>query len=53
MCKAIAPFKAVVNALASKDADMLLLEKIIVFVLKKLGELQLNISKNLIKRFSV
>ena len=32
---------------------MLLSEKIIAFVLKKLGELQSNISKDLIKRFSI
>ena len=53
MCEAFAPLKTVVDALASKDADMLLSEKIIAFVLMKLGELQSNISKNLIKRFSV
>ena len=53
MCEALAPFKAAVNALASKDADMLLSEKIIAFVLKKLGELQSNISKDLIERFSI
>ena len=53
MCKALAPFKAAVDAFASKDADMLLSEKIIAFVLKKLGELQSNISKDLIKRFSI
>ena len=53
MCEALAPFKAAVDALASKDADMLLSEKIIALVLKKLGELQLNISKDLIERFSI
>ena len=53
MCEALAPFKAAVDTLASKDADMLLSEKIIAFVLKKLGELQSNISKELIKRFSI
>ena len=53
MCKALAPFKAAVDALASKDADMLPSEKIIVFVSKKLGELQSNISMDLIKRFSI
>ena len=53
MCEALVPFKAVVDALASKDADMLLSEKIIAFVLKKLGELQSNTRKDLIKRFSV
>ena len=53
MCEAFAPFKAAVDALASKDADMLLSEKIIAFVLKKLGELQSNISKDLIERFRV
>ena len=47
MCEALAPFKAAVDALASKDADMLLSEK------KKLGELQSNISKDLIERFSI
>ena len=53
MCEALAPFKAAVDALASKDADMLLSEKIIAFVLKKLGKLQSNISKDLIKRFNI
>ena len=53
MCEALAPFKAAVDALASKDADMLLSEKIIAFVLKKLGKLQSNISKDLIERFSI
>ena len=53
MCEALALFKVAVNALASEDADMLLSEKIIAFVLKKLGELQSNISKELIQRFSV
>ena len=53
MFKALAPFKAAVDALACEDADMLLSEKIIAFVLKKLGELQSNISKELIQRFSV
>ena len=53
MCKALAPFKAAVDALASKDADMLLSEKIIAFVLKKLGELQSNICKDLIKRINI
>ena len=53
VCEALAPFKAAVDALASKDADMLLSEKIIAFVLKKLGELQPNISKDLTKRFSI
>ena len=52
MCEALAPFKAAVDALASKDADVLLSEKIIAFVLKKLGELQSNISKDLNERFS-
>ena len=47
MCEALAPFKAAVDALASKDADMLLSEKIIAFVLKKLDKLQSNISKDL------
>ena len=45
MCKALAPFKAAVDALARKDANMLLSEKIIAFVLKKLGELQSNITR--------
>ena len=53
MCEALAPFKAAVDALSSKDADMLLSEKIIAFVLKKLGELKSNISKDLIERFSI
>ena len=53
MCEALAPFEAAVDALASEDADMLLSGKIIAFVLKKLGELQSNISKELIQRFSV
>ena len=53
MCEALAPFKDAVDALASEDADMLLSEKIIALVLKKLGELQSNISKKLIQRFSV
>ena len=53
MCEALAPFNTAVDALASKDTDMMLSEKIIAFVLKKLGELQSNISKDLIKRFSV
>ena len=52
MCEALAPFKAAVDALASEDADLLLSEKVIAFVLKKLGELQSSISKNLIERFS-
>ena len=52
MCEALAPFKAAVDALASKDADMLLSEKIIAFVLKKLGELKSNISKNINKKDS-
>ena len=41
------------DALASKDADMLLSEKIIAFVLKKLGKLKSNISKDLIERSSI
>ena len=53
MCEALAPFKAAVDDLAGKDADMLLSEKIIALVLKKLGELQSNISNDLIERFSV
>ena len=53
MCEALAPFKAAVDAFSRKDADMLLSEKIIAFVLKKFGELQSNISKNLIERFSI
>ena len=53
MCEALAPFKVAVDAFASKDAEILLSEKIIAFVLKKLGELQSNISKDLIKRFSI
>ena len=54
MCEALAPFKAAaVDALASKDADILLSKKIIAFLLKKLGELQSNISKDLIERFSI
>ena len=53
MCKALVPFKAAVASLASKDADTLLSEKIIALILKKLGELQLNISKDLIERFSI
>ena len=53
MCKALASFKAVVDVLASKDADTLLSEKIIALVLKKLVELQSNISKDLIERFSI
>ena len=53
MCEALAPFKAAVDALVSKDADKLLSEKIIAFVLKKLGELQSSISKELIERFSI
>ena len=53
MCEALAPSKAAVDALASKDADMLLSEKIIAFVLKKLGELQSNNSKELVERFSI
>ena len=53
MCEALAPFKAAVDALACKDSDMLLSEKIIAFVLKKLGELKSNISKDLIERFSI
>ena len=52
MCEALTPFKAAVDALASEDADLLLSEKVIAFVLKKLGELQSSISKNLIERFS-
>ena len=38
ICEALAPFKVAVDALVSEDADMLLSEKIIAFVLKKLGE---------------
>ena len=53
MCKALAPFKAAVDAFANKDADTLLSEKIIALVLKKLGELQSNISKDLVERFSI
>ena len=53
MCEALALFKAAVDALASEDADMLLSEKIIAFVLKELDKLQSNISKELIQRFSV
>ena len=53
MCETLAPFKAAVDALASKDADMLLSEKIIAFVLKKLGKLQSNISNDLIERLSI
>ena len=53
MCEALVPFKAAVEALASEDADILLSEKIIAFVLKKLGELQSNISKELTQRFSI
>ena len=53
MCKALAPFKGAVDTLASKDAYMLLSEKIIACVLKKLGKLQSSISKDLIERFSV
>ena len=53
MCEALALFKAAVDALASKDADILLSEKIIAFLLKKLGELQSNISKDLIERFKI
>ena len=52
MCEALSPFKAAVDALASEDADLLLSEKVIAFVLKKLGELQSSISKNLIVTFS-
>ena len=52
MCEVLAPFKAAIDALASEDADLLLSEKVIAFVLKKLGELQSSISKNLIERFS-
>ena len=52
MCEALASFKAAVDALASEDADWLLSEKVIAFVLKKLGELQSSISKNLIERFN-
>ena len=48
MCEALAPFKGAVAALAGKDADMLLSDKIIAFVLKKLGKLQSNISKDLL-----
>ena len=40
MCEVLAPFKAAVDALASKDADMLLSEKIIAFVLKKLAAIK-------------
>ena len=53
MCETFALFKAAVDVLASEDADMLLSEKIFAFVLNKLGELQSNISKELIQRFSV
>ena len=53
MCEAPDPFKVVIDALASKDADMLLSENIIAFVLKKLGELKSNISKDLIERFRI
>ena len=42
MCEAPDPFKVAVDALVSRDADMLLSEKIIAFVLKKLGELKSN-----------
>ena len=52
MCEALAPFKAAVDALDSEDADLLLSEKVIAFVLKKLGVVQPSISKNLIERFS-
>ena len=53
MCEALVLFKAVVDALARKNADMLLSKKIIALALKKLGELQSNISKDIIERFSV
>ena len=46
MCEALAPFKGAVDVLASKNADMLLLERIIACVLKKLGKLQSNINKD-------
>ena len=53
ICETLAPFKAAVDALVSKDSDMFLSEKIIAFALKNLGQLQSNISKHLIERFSV
>ena len=53
MYEALAPIKAAVDALASKDVEMLLSKKIIAFALKKLGKLQSNISKDLIERLSI
>lgn len=51
MCEALGPFKVAVDALSSEKADLLLSEKIIGFVLKKLGGLKSAISKNLKERF--
>ena len=53
MCETLPPFKVAVDALTSEDADISLSEKIIAILLKKLGELQSNISKEIMQRFSV
>ena len=53
MCETLAPFKVAVYALVSEDVDISLSEKIIAILLEKLGELQYNISKEIIQRFSV
>ncbi|XP_076801154.1 uncharacterized protein LOC143445738 [Clavelina lepadiformis] len=47
MCEALAPFKAAVDVLASENADLLLSEKIIAFILKKVKDLRSEISKDL------
>lgn len=51
MCEALAPFKAAVDALSGEEADLLLSEKIIAFIFKKLEELNSEISNDLKKSF--
>lgn len=51
MCEALAPFKAGIDALSGEGADLLLSEKIIAFILKKLEQLNSEISKDLNKSF--
>ncbi len=48
---ALAPFKVAVEALSSRDADLLLSEKVIAFTLKKLRELDSDVSKELTEKF--
>jgi len=53
ICEALAPIEMAIGHLCNEDADLLLAEKVILFTLKKLRDLDTKTSKALLETFEV